>query len=136
MNKKYYACIFCTDRQKYVTEMIGAAYCLGEYTDRYIFDDKDDAEYSLCVLNEQYDGGFVLLDESKEYVDQVKDIKEDIEKVLRQMSFGRTREWSEGVVNRIFKTNIINDKCIEDDIVIDEDMIVSALMEIVYSDYT
>ena len=136
MNKKYYASIFCTDRQKYVTEMVGIAYCLGTYADRYIFDDKNDAESSLQDLNDQYDGGFVLLEESKEYVDQVKDIKEDIEKVLRQMSAGRNREWSEGVVDRIFATNVINDKCIEDDIVIDENMIVSALMEVVYRDYT
>ncbi len=62
-------------------------------------------------------------------------VKEEIENVLRQMCFGRSREWSQGVVNRIFKTNAINDKCIMDDIVVDEDMIVTALMEIVYDDH-
>jgi hypothetical protein len=62
-------------------------------------------------------------------------IKEDIEKVLRQMCFGRLREWSEGMVNKIYETNVINDNCIEDCIAIDQDMIVSALMEIVFEDY-
>lgn len=61
-------------------------------------------------------------------------VKEEIEKVLRQMCFGRSREWSEGMVNRIFKTNVIYDNCIEDCVVIDEDMIVSALMEVVFED--
>jgi hypothetical protein len=58
-------------------------------------------------------------------------IKEDIEKVLRQMCFGRSREWSDSMVNKIFGTNVIYRNCVLDDIVIDEDMIVSALMEIV-----
>ena len=68
-------------------------------------------------------------------VSKEKKVKEDIELVLRQMCFGRSREWSEGMVNRIFKTNVIDDKCIMDDIVVDEDMIVTALMEIVYDDH-
>ena len=58
-------------------------------------------------------------------------IKEEIENVLRQMCFGRSREWSEDMIDRIYETNVIYDKCIEDCIVIDEDMIVTALMEIV-----
>lgn len=62
-------------------------------------------------------------------------VKAEIEKVLRQMCFGRSREWSEGMVNRIYDTNVIYDKCIEDCICVDEDMIVSALMEIVFDDY-
>ena len=62
-------------------------------------------------------------------------VKEDIENVLRQMCFGRSREWSEGMVDRIFETNVIDDKCIMDDIVVDEDIIVTALMEIVEKDY-
>lgn len=61
-------------------------------------------------------------------------VKEEIEKVLRQMCFGRSREWSEGMVDRIFKTNVIYDNCIEDCVVVDEDMIVSALMEVVFED--
>lgn len=65
----------------------------------------------------------------------MENVKEDIENTLRQMCFGRSREWSESMVNRIFKTNVINDRCIMDDIVVDEDMIVSALMEIVFEDY-
>lgn len=72
----------------------------------------------------------VRVSKKKEY-----EIKEEIENVLRQMCFGRSREWSEGMVERIFKTNVIYDNCIEDCIVIDEDMIVSALMEIVFDDY-
>lgn len=62
-------------------------------------------------------------------------IKEDIEKVLRQICFGRSREWSEGMVNRIYETNVINDNCVDDNVVVDEDMILSALMEIVFNDY-
>lgn len=58
-------------------------------------------------------------------------IKEDIEKVLRQMCFGRPREWSESMVNKVLGTDVIYRNCVLDDIVIDEDMIVSALMEIV-----
>lgn len=64
------------------------------------------------------------------------EVKEEIESVLRQMCFGhRSRGYSEGMINRIFKTNVIDDKCIMDDIAVDEDIIVSALMEIVYDDH-
>ena len=63
------------------------------------------------------------------------EIKNDIENVLRQMCFGRSREYSESMINRIFKTYVINDNCIMDNIIIDEDMMVSALMEIVFKDY-
>ncbi len=59
-------------------------------------------------------------------------VKNQIEDTLRQMCFGNSREWSEGMINKIFKTNVIEDNCIMDDIVVDKDMIVSALMEIVY----
>ena len=62
-------------------------------------------------------------------------VKNEIENTLRQMCFGRSREWSEGVVNRVFKTYVIEDNCIMDDIAIDEDIMVSALMEIVFKDY-
>ena len=62
-------------------------------------------------------------------------IKNDIDNVLRQMCFGRSREYCYGVVDRIYKTNVIYDNCIKDCIVIDEDMIVSALMEVVFDDY-
>ena len=62
-------------------------------------------------------------------------VKDEIEKALRQMCFGRSREWSDSMINRIFKTNVINDKCVVDSVVVDEDVIVSALMEIVFEDY-
>ena len=62
-------------------------------------------------------------------------IKDDIDNVFRQMCFGRSREYCQGVVDRIYKTNVIYDNCIKDCIVIDEDMIVSALMEVVFEDY-
>ena len=62
-------------------------------------------------------------------------VKNQIEDTLRQMCFGNSREWSEGMVNKIFKTGVIEDNCIMDDIVVDEGMIVSALMEIVFEDY-
>lgn len=62
-------------------------------------------------------------------------VKNQIEDTLRQMCFGRSREWSDSMVNKIFKTNVIEDNCIMDDITVDEDIIVSALMEIVFEDY-
>ena len=62
-------------------------------------------------------------------------IKNQIEDTLRQMCFGNSREWSESMVNKIFKTGVIEDNCIMDDIVVDKDMIVSALMEIIFEDY-
>ena len=63
------------------------------------------------------------------------EIKNDIDSVFRQMCFGRSREYCQGVIDRVFKTNVIYNNCIEDDVAIDEDMIVSALMEIVFKDY-
>ena len=62
-------------------------------------------------------------------------IKNQIEDTLRQMCCGNSREWSESMVNKIFKTGVIEDNCIMDDIDVDEDMVVSALMEIVFEDY-
>jgi hypothetical protein len=62
-------------------------------------------------------------------------IKKNIEKVLRQMCLGKSREWSETMVNRIYDTNVIYVNCIEDCVCIDEDMIVSALMEVIIKDY-
>lgn len=59
-------------------------------------------------------------------------VKNQIEDTLRQMCFGNSREWSEGMVNKIFKTGVIEDNCIVDHIDVDEGMIASALMEIVY----
>ena len=61
--------------------------------------------------------------------------KNQIENTLRQMCFGNSREWSENMVNKIFKTGVIEDNCIIDHIDVDEDMVVSALMEIVFEDY-
>ena len=59
-------------------------------------------------------------------------VKNQIEDTLRQMCFGNSREWSEGMVNKIFKTGVIEDNCIIDHIDVDKDIIISALMEIVY----
>ena len=60
-------------------------------------------------------------------------IKEEIDNVLRQMCFGRDlREFSEDTVERIFNTYVVQSRCIDDDIVVDEDIVVTALMEIVY----
>ena len=67
--------------------------------------------------------------------DMEKTIKNDIDNVLRQMCFGRSREYCQGVIDRIYKTNVIYDNCIKDRIVADEEIIVPALMEIVYNDY-
>ena len=59
-------------------------------------------------------------------------VKNQIEDTLRQMCFSRSREWSESMVDRIFKTGVIEDNCIIDHIDVDKDIIVSALIEIVY----
>lgn len=61
-------------------------------------------------------------------------IKEEIDNVLRQMCFGRDfREFSEDTVERIFNTYVVQSRCVEDDIVVDKDIVVTALMEIVYN---
>lgn len=61
-------------------------------------------------------------------------IKEEIDNVLRQMCFSRDfREFSEDTVERIFNTYVIQSRCVEDDIVVDKDIVVTALMEIVYN---
>ena len=60
------------------------------------------------------------------------EVRMDIEKVLRQMCFGMSREWSEDMIDILINTNVIQDKCIEDCQVADEEMIVTALMEYVY----
>ena len=65
-----------------------------------------------------------------------KELRNDIDKVLRKMCFGRAyREYCEGVITQIIHTGVIEDRCINDDIVVDEDMVVTALMEIVFRDY-
>ncbi len=66
-------------------------------------------------------------------IEEVDTLKEDIENLLRQMCFGTSREWSEDMVNQILNTNVIHDKCIEDDITVTEDIIITALMEIVFN---
>lgn len=64
------------------------------------------------------------------------ELRKDIDKVLRQMCFGRAyREYCEGVITQIIDTAVIYDRCIKDDIVVDEDMVITALMEIVFRDY-
>lgn len=65
-----------------------------------------------------------------------EELRRDIEKVLSQMCFGRFyREYSEGVISQIIDTAVVYDRCIEDTIVVDEDMVVTALMEIVFRDH-
>ena len=60
-------------------------------------------------------------------------IKEEIDNVLRRMCFGRVlREFSDDTVERIFNTNVVQFRCVNDDIVVDEDIVITALMEIVY----
>ena len=52
------------------------------------------------------------------------------------MCFGTTREYSEQMVERIYQTNVIYDNCVIDSKTVTEELIVSALMEIVYENYT
>ena len=69
-----------------------------------------------------------------EYItDRAVRVKKEIDNVLRQMCFGRDlREFSEDTVERIFNTYVVQSRCVDDDIVVDEDIVVTALMEIVY----
>ena len=61
-------------------------------------------------------------------------IKEEIDNVLRQMCFGRDlREFSEDTVERGINTYVVQSRCVDDDIVVDEDIVITALMEIVYN---
>lgn len=66
-------------------------------------------------------------------IEEVDTLKEDIETLLRHMCFGTSREWSENMVNQILNTNVIHNKCIENDITVTEDIIITALMEIVFN---
>ena len=67
-------------------------------------------------------------------IDRTVRIKEEIDNVLRQMCFGRDlREFSEDTVERIFNTYVVQSRCVDDDIVVDEDIVVTALMEIAYN---
>lgn len=60
-------------------------------------------------------------------------IKEEIDNVLRRMCFGRDlREFSDDTVERVFNTYVVQSRCVDDDIVVDEDIVITALMEIVY----
>ena len=61
-------------------------------------------------------------------------IKEEIDNVLRRMCFGRDlREFSDDTVERMFNTYVVQSRCVDDDIVVDEDIVITALMEIVYN---
>lgn len=70
-----------------------------------------------------------------EYItDRAVRVKKEIDNVLRQMCFGRDlREFSEDTVERIFNTYVVQSRCVDDDIVVDEDIVVTALMEIAYN---
>lgn len=61
-------------------------------------------------------------------------VKEEIENILRSMCFGNSREWSEAMVEKIYETDMINNHCIVDYEPVTEDIIVSALMEIVFKE--
>ena len=63
-----------------------------------------------------------------------KMIKEGIETVLRVMCFGRQREWSEDMVDKIYKTSVVYDNCIVDGAAINVDIVISALMEIAFNE--
>ena len=79
------------------------------------------------IIYDYYDGvDFVEEDFS------CNNVKTEIENILRSMCFGNSREWSEAMINKIYKTDTINDNCIEDYKPVTEDIVVSALMEIVF----
>lgn len=63
-------------------------------------------------------------------------VKEQINNVLKKMCSGTIRQHSEQMVERIYQTNVIYDNCVIDSKTVTEELIVSALMEIVYENYT
>lgn len=57
-------------------------------------------------------------------------VKTEIDDVLRQMCFGTSLEYTEDTVERIFRTNTIELNCIQDNISVNQDIVISALLEI------
>ncbi len=100
-----------------------------------LFKPNNEVKYSEAItilLN--VDKEFETLLKNKDLSNEIR-VKNQIEDTLRQICFGNSREWSENMVNKIFKTGVIEDNCIIDHIDVDESMVVSALMEIVFEDY-
>jgi len=60
-------------------------------------------------------------------------IKENIEQILRIMCFGTSREWSENMIERIVDTTVIQKNCMEDYTTPNQELIISALLEIVFN---
>ena len=91
----------------------------------------DDNHIYVAKTNDWYDEWYIA---ETEMFDR-STIKNEIDNVLRQMCFGNSRQYCDNMVDRIFRTDVINDQCIEDQKAVDEDMVISALMEIIYDDY-
>jgi hypothetical protein len=90
----------------------------------------EDNHIYMAKKNEWYDEWYIT---ETEIFDR-STIREEIDNVLRQMCFGNSRQYCEEMVDRIFITDVINDQCIEEQKAVDEDMVISALMEIVLDD--
>lgn len=69
---------------------------------------------------------------------EVKDerVEKEVDATLRMLYFkDKRREYSEDVLNAIMCTDVIMDRCILDEQVVTEDIIITALMEIVYKSH-
>ena len=119
------------------------------YLYRYDVDQRERFDYDLTEEEKQYllsaDLGYWEIPDElifkcyagSSFVEEdfsCSNVKAEIENILRSMCFGNSREWSETMIDKIYKTDTINDNCIEDYKPVTEDIIVSALMEIVFKE--
>ena len=69
---------------------------------------------------------------------EVKDerVEKEVDTALRMLYFkDKRREYSEDVLSDIMSTDVIMDRCINDEQVVTEDIVITALMEIVYKSH-
>ena len=94
-------------------------------------------EYYFEKIDETAPGYKLLepcLDYMVEEIEKENRIKSEIKKVLEQMcSEGDgSRDYNQRVIDKIYNTEVIVDNCRRNDKHVDESMIVSALLDIVY----
>ncbi len=63
-------------------------------------------------------------------------VRKEVETELRRLQFmDKSREWSESVIDALLDTDTIKDRCIQDEQCIDQDIMITALMEIIYKNF-
>ena len=64
------------------------------------------------------------------------DVQKEIETELRRLQFmDKSREWSEYVIDVLIDTNTIKNRCIQDEQCIDQDIMITAFMEIIFKNF-